>query len=211
MYRIKITVLMAICLTLPMSAKQKKNQETWAPRVDKPLVMPVSRPYTPKAGLQDRHIAMWQSHGWYYEQKLNRWEWQRGRLLQTVEDLYTQSYVLPFLVPMLENAGANVLLPRERDVCDVELVIDNDDANGTDGVYSEDAGWTEGGVGFAHRKKVYGDDDRPFSDGTFRLATTVRKGDVSVAKWTPIVPRKGEYAVYVSYRTVFGATLHGSV
>ncbi len=205
MYRIKITVLMAICLTLPMSAKQKKNQGTWAPRVDKPLVLPVSRPYTPKAGLQDRHIAMWQSHGWYYEQKLNRWEWQRGRLLQTVEDLYTQSYVLPFLVPMLENAGANVLLPRERDVCNVELVIDNDDANGTDGVYSEDTGWTDGGVGFAHRKKVYGDDDRPFSDGTFRQATTVRKGDVSVAKWTPVVPRKGEYAVYVSYRTVEGS------
>ena len=33
------------------------------------------------------------SHGWYYEPKLDRWEWQRARIFQTVEDLYTQSYV----------------------------------------------------------------------------------------------------------------------
>ncbi|HBX21035.1 MAG TPA: hypothetical protein DEF88_11365, partial [Porphyromonadaceae bacterium] len=65
------------------------------------------------------------SHGWYYEQKLSRWEWQRARIFQTVEDLYTQSYVVPFLVPMLENAGANVLLPRERDYNTHEIIIDN--------------------------------------------------------------------------------------
>ena len=58
--------------------------------------------------------------------KLDRWEWQRARIFQTVEDLYTQSYVLPFLVPMLENAGANVLLPRERDCQTAEVIVDND-------------------------------------------------------------------------------------
>ncbi len=83
----------------------------------------ISAPFAPTNGLQNRHIAMWQSHGWYYEAKLNRWEWQRARIFQTVEDLYTQSYVLPFLVPMLENSGANVLLPRERDWQTAEVIV----------------------------------------------------------------------------------------
>ena len=77
-----------------------------------PLVRRMDAAVRPTRGLQNRHIAMWQSHGWYYEQSLKRWEWQRARIFETVEDLYTQSYVVPFLVPMLENAGAVVMLPR---------------------------------------------------------------------------------------------------
>ena len=57
-------------------------------------------------GLSGRHIALWQSHGRYYEAKTERWEWQRAATHRTVEDMYTQTYVLPFLIPMLENAGA---------------------------------------------------------------------------------------------------------
>ncbi|MBR5670861.1 MAG: hypothetical protein IKX11_03280, partial [Bacteroidales bacterium] len=64
-----------------------------------PLTRNLSRAKQPTAGLQGRHIALWQSHGYYYEQTLERWEWQRSRLMTTVEDMYTQSYVLPFLVP----------------------------------------------------------------------------------------------------------------
>jgi hypothetical protein len=64
-------------------------------------------------GLSGRYIALWQSHGRYYEAKTERWEWQRAPLFRTVEDMYTQSYVLPFLMPMLENAGAYVMTPRK--------------------------------------------------------------------------------------------------
>ena len=83
---------------------------------ERPLVTPLDRPAVPTRGLAGRHIALWQSHGRYFDQTRNCWRWQRSRLWMTCEDLYTQSYVLPYLVPMLENAGANVLLPRERDV-----------------------------------------------------------------------------------------------
>lgn len=82
------------------------------------------REYT--KGLSGRNIALWQSHGRYYEQKSGRWEWQRACLFQTVEDIFTQSFVLPYLVPMLENAGAFVMLPRERDSNPVEIITDND-------------------------------------------------------------------------------------
>ena len=80
-----------------------------------PLVRNLDRPYTPSHGLDGKHIAMWQSHGLYYQQGLARWEWQRGRMFQSVEDKYTQSYVLPYVIPMLQNAGAIVMTPRERD------------------------------------------------------------------------------------------------
>ena len=188
--------------------KGKSKVKVWAPNASQPLVKPVDRPFTPTAGLQNRHIAMWQSHGLYFEQKLNRWEWQRARILQTVEDLYTQSYVLPFLVPMLENAGANVLLPRERDTRREELIIDNDGQ--TDGTYIETNGlkaWNEGkGEGFAHVKSEYRDWDNPFHDGTFRQTTTIQKGKESNAKWTPRIPVTGEYAVYISYKSFKNST-----
>ena len=79
-------------------------------------------------GLSGRHIALWQSHGRYWEETTRRWEWQRSATHRTVEDLYTQSYVVPFLMPMLENAGAVVLSPRERDPQSWEVVCDNDAA-----------------------------------------------------------------------------------
>ncbi len=181
-----------------------------AHKVKTPLVTYPSDPSgMPTKGLQNNHIAVWQSHGWYYEQKLGRWEWQRARIFQTVEDLYTQSYVVPFLVPMLENAGANVLLPRERDYNRNEVIVDND-GNGDSSSYNEQNGrepWmnsTE--AGFAHPKQIYLDGENPFRMGTARQARTVTKGEESLAEWIPEIPEKGRYAVYVSYQSEKNST-----
>ena len=149
---------------------------------------------------------MWQSHGWYFEPKLDRWEWQRARIFQTVEDLYTQSYVLPFLVPMLENAGANVLMPRERDLNTAEIVIDNDGVLNGRSTYVEKAGdkkWTKGnGTGFAHLRNVYKDFENPFKEGTYRAVETIKKGTETTVEWIPEIPTAGQYGVYVSYQTL---------
>jgi hypothetical protein len=173
--------------------------------VKTPLVTNLSDP-AGKAGkgLANNHIALWQSHGYYYEQKLGRWEWQRARIFQTVEDLYTQSYVVPFLVPMLENAGANVLLPRERDYNKTELIIDNDGSSPAT-AYRETSGseaWrnTEN-PGFANPKKVYLDGENPFGMGSARQVKTVAKGNESVVEWSFDVPRKSTYGVYVAYQS----------
>jgi len=97
--------------------------------------------------------------------------------IQTVEDLYTQSYVLPFLVPMLENAGATVLLPRERDPQTVEIIVDNDRCRDGHSVYSELNGskmWKNGEeAGFAHLKRTYKDFENPFREGISRGRSTV--------------------------------------
>lgn len=175
-----------------------------------PIVRNTDRPYTVKNGLQNRHIALWQSHGKYFEQGLNRWEWQRSRLFESVEDKFTQSFVLPYLVPMLENAGAYVMMPRERDTNPNEVVVDNDGALAAS-PYTEHnsaSAWHNGdGTGFAYRQKQYTDFQNPFTDGTYREATTVRKvSEASTVTWTPDIPQDGEYAVYVSYKTLPGST-----
>lgn len=185
------------------------KKDLFTNKVEKPLVINLSQPFTPTKGLLNRHLAVWQSHGWYYEQKLARWEWQRARVFQTVEDLYTQSYVLPFLVPMLENAGANVLLPRERDIQRHEIIVDNDKSSG-DSSYLEKKGkenWSDGlESGFANTKAFYVDGENPFQQGTYRKVKTVSKGEESVSEWIPEIPERGEYAVYVSYKTELNST-----
>ncbi len=190
--------------------KRDKKARTFSQRVEKPLVTRVSRPYTPSHGLQNRHIALWQSHGFYYEPKLNRWEWQRARCLQTVEDLYTQSFVVPYLLPMLENAGANVLIPRERDCQTAEVIVDNDGCLNSRSAYAENRGdkaWAQGsGKGFAQLRSHYIDFENPFKEGTYRSIETVKKGKESTAEWVPEIPRSGQYAVYVSYQTVPNST-----
>lgn len=163
------------------------------------LVRP-ERPFSITKGLADRHIAMWQSHGRYFDEGINDWTWQRSLLWQTVEDLYTQSYVLPYLVPMLESAGATVLLPRERDFQTTEIIIDNDSEN-----YTEKVGkyrWQSIEDGFAHRKTTYLTGENPFADGTSRATRSVSAVDnSSVAKWSAAFQKSDDYAVYVSYKS----------
>lgn len=197
-------------IPLTLRSKKDKKSRTFSNPVGTPLLTRLSVPYTPSNGLQNRHIALWQSHGWYYEPKLTRWEWQRARIFQTVEDLYTQSYVLPFLVPMLENAGANVLLPRERDTQTAEVVVDNDGCLNSRSTYTEQTGeqaWSNGAEsGFAHLRSQYKEFENPFREGTYRQAATIKKGKESVAQWIPEIPRAGQYAVYVSYKTLPNST-----
>ena len=160
-------------------------------------------------GMTGRHIALWQSHGRYFEEKTDRWEWQRAPIHRTVEDMYTQSYVLPFLIPMLENAGAYVLTPRERDTQREEVICDNDpmfpagEAPRTRGKYHEKGDWSDAGTGFADAKAVYTGYDNPFTMGTARQAeVTEHKHATATARWRPEHEAPWRAAVYVSYRTL---------
>ncbi|MDD2960764.1 MAG: xanthan lyase [Muribaculaceae bacterium] len=157
-------------------------------------------------GLDGNIIALWQSHGWYFEPKLNRWEWQRARIFQTVEDLFTQSFVMPYLMPMLENAGAYVMSPRERDTNSTEIIIDNDGGNAVNG-YVEKNGeekWEKSDKpGFAYLRSQYENNQNPFSEGTIReVKAETEKNKVARASWNAEIPKRGEYAVYISYATL---------
>ena len=190
---------------------KKKDKERMSLKTDykdKAWVKNISRPNEISRGLQDRHIAIWQSHGNYFKNDKNEWGWQRPRLFCTTEDLFTQSFVLPYVIPMLENAGAIVYTPRERDTQKNEIIVDNDTPNAS--LYlevgSKKAHWATAPIkGFAQKKAIYRDGENPFTDGTCRFIPTERKKknkDQAFAEWVPTLPAKGEYAVYVSYRTL---------
>ena len=100
---------------------------------DHPWVENISRPYKISAGLQGRHLFIWPSHGRYFRD--GEWRWQRPRLYCTREDLLSRSIVIPYLFPMLENAGAVIGCPVERDFQSAEVIVDNDGGNRR-GVYA---------------------------------------------------------------------------
>ena len=166
-----------------------------------PLIRRISRPVQISHGLDDRHLALWHSHGWYYSHDKLRWEWQRPRLFQTVEDLLPLSFILPYLTPMLENAGATVFLPRERDWQIHWVIVDNDkpdtDPNSR---YLETGGsWIQGNEpGFAVGDMPYLENENPFRQGSYRV-TLIDSAERVRAEWVPDIPATGDYAVYVSY------------
>ena len=172
----------------------------------RPWVSNASRPYLITHGLSNRHLCIWASHGKYFNISEGRWKWQRVPLFGTCEDLYTQTVVNPYLIPMLEKAGAIVFTPRERDWQTNEVIVDNDSLSG----YTEQNGhhtWkTTEERGFALHPGNYTDHDNPFEAGTARFAeTTEHTHNLSTITYQPLIPEAGRYAVYVSYQTVEGS------
>lgn len=242
------------------SARQRDKQRLYTSikeRKQAPWVSPLSRPFEISKGLQNRHLSLWQSHGNYFVNRENQWAWQRPRLFCTTEDLFTQSFVLPYLIPMLEHAGAVVFTPRERDPQRYEVIVDNDTSLGGNGrrnapntkiqlsasqdytsfnsssaitsaVQAFRAGmqaadgslrasvnsryieqnsrkshWQSVNVpGFGLHRSSYHDGENPFMEGTVRVAPTEAKAERAFAEWIPDLPESGEYAVYVSYRSL---------
>jgi len=150
-------------------------------------------------GLDNRNIALWQSHGWYYENTLDRWEWQRARDFLTVEDIWTLSFVVPYLTPMLENAGASIWLPRERDLGSNEIIVDAEKSSPGSEYFEEGAGWQQTSeAGFELKYPFLLDGENPFRFGHGRSAKA-RTTANAFAKYLPEFPQTATYAVYVSY------------
>ena len=184
--------------------KKKDKTRMWKKEYKgNPWTKNISRPYEVKEGLEGRHIALWQSHGKYYINKKGEWGWQRPRLFGTTEDLFTQSFVVPYLIPMLENAGAVVFTPRERDWQRHEVIVDNDGAGFYQEIKSRKGKWsTTPDAGFAHKRATYEDGQNPFEEGSARFASTEKKPEKAFAQWIPNIPETGRYAVYVSYQSL---------
>jgi len=167
------------------------------------VIKNLSKPVHPENGLVNHNIALWNSHGWYYSLDTDRWEWQRCRLFQTVEDLLPTAFVLPYIIPMLENAGANVFVPRERDIQTNEVIIDNDSPEKM-GTYQEklidpNTVWKTGETkGFSIGEPPYKTGINPFQTGSYRLTPSSNNG-TSEIQWIPEIPETGDYGVTIAY------------
>lgn len=185
--------------------RKKDAQKMWSKKSDEPVwVKNISGKRNFTEGLQNRHFAVWASHGRFYKQDKNSWRWQRPNLFCTNEDLLTQTFVIPYLIPMLENAGAYVFSPRERSWQKNEVIVDNDQTtrSGTLEITNRKSHWKQSEqTGFSYiPNQVLPDGTNPFSMGSALSAQTVAKASqASSLRWTPNIPAKGSYAVYVSY------------
>lgn len=119
----RLTTLFIMASTVFVLAFSASNRQTKSSV--NPWVKNLSKPWIAKRGLADRHLSIWASHGIYFSAEKDRWEWQRPNLFCTREDLLTPSFVYPFLIPMLENAGAVVWTPRERDIQTLMSIADS--------------------------------------------------------------------------------------
>lgn len=168
-----------------------------------PWVTNVSVPHRLSNAMNGKHIALWASHGRYYDNAKGYWKWQRPNLFCTTEDLFTQTIVVPYLIPMLEKAGANVFTPRERDWQTEEVIVDNDKPSSG---YSETKGsekWTVADAsGFAiPTSATINDNFNPFEQGSVRQINASRSSNAATAIYKPRFNKAGRYAVYVSYIT----------
>ena len=170
------------------------------PQVQRSRKSIVNRSYKlpPVSGLLNYNLAIWHSHGRYYDAKQDRWEWQRAKLHSTVEDLLPMSYVIDYLAPMLENAGANVFIPRERDINTNEIIIDNDGSSGTSEVQLPSFFKIDTlQYGFKMKDTIF-NFENPFALGTYLRINPVSSKTASV-KYIPEIPESGSYAVYISW------------
>lgn len=158
-----------------------------------PWVENTSRPNNITNGLKNHHIALWASHGRYYDQTKGFWKWQRPFLFGTTEDLYTQTIVLPFLIPMLENAGAVVFTPRERDPQPHEVIVDNDSRTPYPTYIEIDGSrdWEPYPVGFRFQAEL-NDGDNPFTQGTARQAKPSARVEKQKSIISPRCPKQDD-------------------
>ena len=166
------------------------------PAVGQPVIKRLDQPVFGQ-GLAYRHIAMWPSHGYYYDYEDGKWEWQRPSLFNVIEDLNTFDYVNTYLAPMLENAGAVLLMPRERDTQPVEIIADNDLCTGGAAVEYDKSLWRSTEGGFRWIETIASED--PFASGSY-LTASASADNPPVITYLPAVGKEGEYAVYASWK-----------
>ncbi|TVQ85311.1 MAG: hypothetical protein EA393_13725 [Bacteroidetes bacterium] len=161
-----------------------------------PLITRESQPVF-TGGLTGNHIALWHSHGYYYNAANDRWQWQRARLFGTVEDIFPMDYIIHYIAPMLENAGANVFIPRERDFQLHEVIVDQGYSSGNSEliVTHGESEWEVTYGGFANKDTLF-DNENPFVMGSHLFTASNSGGNLL---YVPDIPECGNYAVYVSW------------
>ncbi len=190
---------------VPSPVPPKPFEQPWYPQ-DPPLVRmerrsAVRTSSTPTASFKEQGalagkvIYLSAGHGFTWEAGINAWRTQRGNTNEIVEDLVSTETVHQYLVPMLLNAGAQVVTVREADL-NTNLVIVDDGS----------AGYVESGSGFADSTLAgWGAPASPMLTGVNpfglsknRLMDAAATATAS-ATYTANFPADGYYNTYVSY------------
>lgn len=183
---------------IPSWATDSKDGTTKTVYTGKPWVRNDSRETVPTKGLEGIHLAVTPSHGLYFTAKDTTWRWQRPTLYTTCEDLLTQSFTNPYLIPMLENAGAVVWSSRERDWQTNSVTVKAGDHDGFMQYGDWEKGISRSGFNPSLNRIV------PDSAETVTYTATCSQGPgaaKSTSMFIPEIPQDGWYAVYVTYQS----------
>ena len=101
---------------------------------------------------------------------------------------------------MLENAGATVLLPRERDTQIHEVIVDNDERTGKSEIVISNGNkpWEIADQPGFNISDTLFPGQNPFQQGT-SLSLSYIPGDTAGVTYLPAIPEAGDYAVNISY------------
>lgn len=144
--------------------------------------------------LAGRTVAISPGHGYIYYDSLGRYSTQRGNIKWDgcgscdgiVEDFGTHQLAVRYLIPLLEGAGARVVLVRERDYSPEGTIVDDAEAG-----YAETGGaWSDGSSPGGH-----GDDYRVSND------------PAASVEWTLTAPQAGLQMLSLWF--VSGSNRHG--
>lgn len=177
--------------------EERDPKRVSTPIAQRPLVRRTDRSASGR-GLTGRHIALWGGHGLYYKEEDSMWKWQRPALFCTLEDLNTAEFTTQYLAPMLENAGAVVVMPRERDPQTEEIIMDHDGSTGGARIVTRGS-WRKASGGFAVSDTIV--TQNPFREVSVLQAniTSDIKPEIS---YIPSLDKRGKYGVYVSWKAL---------
>ncbi|MFK7740029.1 MAG: N-acetylmuramoyl-L-alanine amidase [Planctomycetota bacterium] len=133
--------------------------------------------------LAGRRIAMSPGHGYYWHSSLG-WTTQRGEIDGLIEDIHTAQIANRYLIPLLENMGAEIVHCRETGETSVDGVADNDQGGA---LYAETGGWSTSV-------------SSGYQNSTYRFANTNPSLETATATWTLPVQEAGLYPVFAWFR-----------
>jgi N-acetylmuramoyl-L-alanine amidase len=161
---------------------------------------PLPRALGPGA-LKGKVIYLSPGHGftWTVSGALQQWTTQRGNTNQIVEDLVSTETVSQWLVPMLENAGATVIVVRETDFAPL-TIVDNADPQ-----YQETGEpFTDSSLkGWGRAAEPLDGTVLPFTLGTNRLVNAAAT-KTATATFSAALTQEGDYSVSIAYTSFSG-------
>lgn len=142
----------------------------------------VTSPSVAGYALAGKRIAVSPGHGYYWHPTLG-WTTQRPLIGGLIEDIHTNEIAIRYLIPYLENMGAEVVSCRDVGEMPSEGIVDDDPPSSR---FRTTGTWTE--------SSYYG-----YLGGKYRYAFTSPVAN-SVATWTYSIPRTGYWPIHAWLR-----------
>lgn len=133
--------------------------------------------------LAGKRVAVSPGHGFYWHSSLG-WTTQRGNIGGLIEDIHTAEIANRYLVPFLQNMGADVVFCREPGEKAVDGLVDNDQGAPR---YTETGGWSTSV-------------SSGYQNSTYRFATSNPSTETATATWNIPVLEDGLYPVFAWFR-----------